>query len=48
MKWDDLVIQEKLNPAALSELGQQGRDLVTVVPPRTSCRTVSSNARCRS
>lgn len=33
MMWDYLVIEEKLDQAALSELGRQGWELVTVVSP---------------
>lgn len=33
MRWDYLVIEEKLDQAALSDLGQQGWELVAVVSP---------------
>ncbi|NJS13983.1 MAG: hypothetical protein HC788_04405 [Sphingopyxis sp.] len=33
MKWDYLVIEEKLDQASLSDLGQQGWELVAVVSP---------------
>ncbi len=33
MKWDYLVIDEKLDQATLDKLGQQGWDLVAVVSP---------------
>ncbi|QMW21578.1 hypothetical protein [Sandaracinobacteroides saxicola] len=33
MTWDYLVIEERLDQAALTELGQQGWELVAVVSP---------------